>query len=168
MSKNYKLIFKRFGSLEKVWKSMETPGMSPFLHYDYMRFIKQSVALFKPFFTRIACICPEDSDEILMIFPMKLRVDFKYYTLLGDMQGCDIADMLWKPGVSEEEKAEIVRFFFDTLKDKMFLNRIPSDSGGEGLLFEGCGVCRHRPERELSGLSADLVEEHEAPDQQDI
>ena len=128
MSKNYKLIFKRFGSLEKVWKSMETPGMSPFLHYDYMRFIKQSVALFKPFFTRIACICPEDSDEILMIFPMKLRVDFKYYTLLGDMQGCDIADMLWKPGVSEEEKAEIVRFFFDTLKDKMFLNRIPSDS----------------------------------------
>ena len=125
---NYKLTFKKFRSLEKTWKAMETPEMSPFLHYDYMRYIKTSVTWFKPFYTRIACICPEGSDEILMICPMKLRVDFKYYTLLGDMQGCDIADVLWKQGLSDEEKEAIIRFFFDTMKDKMFLNRIPEDS----------------------------------------
>ena len=107
---------------------METPEISPFLHYDYMRYIKTSVTWFKPFYTRIACICGEGSDEILMICPMKLRVDFKYYTLLGDMQGCDIADVLWKQGLSDEEKEAIIRFFFDTMKDKMFLNRIPEDS----------------------------------------
>lgn len=125
---NYKLIFKKFQSLESVWKSMETPEMSPFLHYDYMRFIKTSVTWFKPFYTRIACVGPEGSDEILMICPMKLRIDGKYYTLLGDMQGCDIADVLWKQDLSEEEKEAIIRFFFDTIKDKMYLNRIPEDS----------------------------------------
>ena len=124
----YTLKFKCFRSLEKVWKAMETPDMSPFLHYDYMRFIKTSVTWFKPFFTRIACICLEGSDDVLMICPMKIRVDFKYYTLLGDMQGCDIADVLWKQGVTEEEKALIIKFFFDTMKDKMFLNRVPSES----------------------------------------
>ena len=155
---DYKLIFKCFGSLEKVWKGMETPGMSPFLHYDYMRFIKQSVTLFKPFFTRIACICKEGSDEILMICPMKLRADFKYYTLLGDMQGCDIADMLWKPGVSEEEKAEIVRFFFDTVKDKMFLNRIPSDSP----FAKGVPEERISYSRDVEYVAVDIPEDYDA------
>ncbi len=102
--------------------------MSPFLHYDYMRFIKTSVKWFKPFFTRIFCVCTQVSDEILMICPMKLRIDFKYYTLLGDMQGCDIADMIWKQGLSDTEKQEIVRFFFKSMPSKMYLNRIPESS----------------------------------------
>ena len=102
--------------------------MSPFLHYDYMRFIKTSVTWFKPFFTRVFCVCPAESDDILMICPMKLRIDYKYYTLLGDMQGCDIADLLWKRGLSDPEKEAIVRFFFKSMKDKMYLNRIPADS----------------------------------------
>ena len=102
--------------------------MSPFLHYDYMRFVKTSVTWFKPFFSRIACVTPGCSDEVLMICPMKLRIDGKYYTLLGDMQGCDIADVLWKRGLSEEEKKAITRYFFDSMKDKMFLNRIPEES----------------------------------------
>ena len=125
---DYKLIFKSFRSLEATWKAMETPDMSPFLHYDYMRFIKTSVAWFKPFFTRIACVCPEGSGEILMICPMKRRFDLKYYTLLGDMQGCDIADVIWKQGLAEEEKARIIRFFFDTMSGRMYLNRIPAES----------------------------------------
>ena len=107
---------------------METPEISPFLHYDYMRFVKTSVTWFKPFYTRILCVCPVGSDDILMICPMKLRVDFKYYTLLGDMQGCDIADMIWKQGLAEEEKDAIVKFFFNSMKNKMFLNRIPESS----------------------------------------
>lgn len=125
---NYRLIKKSFRSLESVWKGMETPDMSPFLHYDYMRFIKTSVTWFKPFFTRIFCVCPQDSDEILMICPMKLRIDFKYYTLLGDMQGCDIADMVWKQGLNDAEKQDIVRFFFGSMPAKMYLNRIPESS----------------------------------------
>lgn len=107
---------------------METPDMSPFLYYDYMRYVRQSVALFKPFYTRIFCVSSETTGEVLMICPMKLRIDFKYYTLLGDMQGCDIADMIWKKDLSDEEKRNIADFFFSQMKDKMYLNRVPADS----------------------------------------
>ena len=155
---NYQLVVKSFRSLEKVWKAMETPDMSPFLYYDFMRFIKTSVTWFKPFFIRIFCIVPEDSDEILMICPMKRRIDFKYYTLLGDMQGCDIADVLWKPGVSEEEKEAIIRFFFETMKDKMFLNRIPSNSPF------ACGVPAERISftRDVEYVAIDMQENYQA------
>ena len=155
---DYKLIFKSFRSLEKVWKAMETPDMSPFLHYDYMRFVKTSVAWFKPFFTRIACICKEGSDEVLMICPMKHRVGFKYYTLLGDMQGCDIADVLWKQGLSEEEIAVIIRFFFETMKDKMYLNRIPADSP----FAQGVPAERVSYSRDVEYIAVDIPEDFEA------
>ena len=125
---DYKLKFKSFCSLKTTWKNMETPDMSPFLHFDYMRFIKIAVTWLKPFFTRIACVCPAGSDEILMICPMKRRFDLKYYTLLGDMQGCDIADVLWKQGLTDAEKEAVIRFFFSRMTGKMYLNRIPADS----------------------------------------
>ena len=137
---------------------METPDMSPFLHYDYMRFIQTSVTWFKPFFTRVFCVCPASSDDILMICPMKLRIDFKYYTLLGDMQGCDIADMIWKKGVEENEKDEIVRFFFDTLKAKMFLNRSPSESP----FAKGVPTERVSFSRDVEYVAIDLQENYKA------
>lgn len=154
----YRLLFKSFHSLKRVWKEMETPDMSPFLHYDYMRFIKTSVTWFKPFFTRIACVCPKDSDEILMICPMKRRIDFKYYTLLGDMQGCDIADLLWKQGISEEEKKDIIHFFFERMKDKMFLNRIPADS----LFASGVPMDRISYTRDVEYVAIDMQEDYPA------
>ena len=160
MSK-YQLKYKCFRSLESTWKAMETPSMSPFLHYDYMRFIKTSVALFKPFFTRIACVSREGQDEILMICPLKLRIDFKYYTMLGDMQGCDIADFLWKPGLSEDEKAELVRFFFETMTAKMCLNRIPEHSP----LAEGVPADRVSFSREVEYVAIDMHETYEAYNQ---
>ncbi len=124
----YQLKRYSFKYLEKIWKSMETPQMSPFLHYDYMRYVHQSVVFFKPFYTRVFCVLSQDSGEVLMICPMKLRVDFKYYTLLGDMQGCDIADMIWKKDLSEIEKKNIADFFFAEMTSKMYLNRVPADS----------------------------------------
>lgn len=137
---------------------METPQMSPFLHYDYMRFIQTSVTWFKPFFTRVFCVCPADSDDILMICPMKLRIDFKYYTLLGDMQGCDIADVLWKPGLQDEEKEAIIKFFFNTMKNKMFLNRIPSDS----YFARGVPAERISFSRDVEYVAIDMQEDYQA------
>ena len=155
---NYRLIYKSFRSLESTWKAMETPDMSPFLHYDYMRFIKTSVALFKPFFTRIACVCREGQDDILMICPLKRRIDFKYYTMLGDMQGCDIADFLWKQGISEAEKDELVRFFFEAMPSKMCLNRIPEESP----LAKGVPAERVSYSREVEYVAIDMHETYEA------
>lgn len=137
---------------------METPEMSPFLHYDYMRFIKTSVTWFKPFFTRVFCVLPQGSDEILMICPMKLRIDFKYYTLLGDMQGCDIADVLWKQGLLDYEKEEIIRFFFETMKAKMYLNRIPSDSP----FAKGVPTERLSFSRDVEYVAIDMQEDYSA------
>lgn len=155
---NYLLVVKSFRSLEKAWKAMETPDMSPFLYYDYMRYIKTSVTWFKPFFTRIFCILSEGSDEILMICPMKRRIDFKYYTLLGDMQGCDIADVLWKQGLQKEEKDAIIKFFFDTMRDKMFLNRIPSDSS----FAKGVPAERVSFSRDVEYVAIDMQEDYQA------
>ncbi len=155
---NFRLIFKSFRSLEKIWKDMETPSMSPFLHYDYMRYIKTSVTWFKPFFTRIACVLPEGSDEILMICPMKLRADFKYHTLLGDMQGCDIADVLWERGLSEGTKESVIRFFFETMKGKMYLNRIPEQS----LFAKGVPSERISYTRDVEYVAIDMQEDYKA------
>ena len=137
---------------------METPDMSPFLHYDYMRFIKTSVTWFKPFFTRVYCVCPINTDDILMICPMKLRVDFKYFTLLGDMQGCDIADMIWRQGLGENEKNDIVRFFFDAMKAKMFLNRIPSESP----FAKGIPIERVSYTRDVEYVAIDMQDSYKA------
>ena len=155
---NYRLIKKSFRSLEATWKAMETPDMSPFLHYDYMRFIKTSVTWFKPFYTCIFCVCPADSDEVLMICPMKRRLDFKYYTLLGDMQGCDIADVLWKQGLPDSEKEAIIRFFFDSMKDKMCLNRIPEES----FFAKGVPAERVSYTRDVEYVAIDIHETYEA------
>ncbi len=155
---NYQLVVKSFRSLEKDWKSMETPDMSPFLYYDYMRYIKTSVTWFKPFFTRIFCVLSEGSDEILMICPMKLRVDFKYYTLLGDMQGCDIADVLWKQGLQEEKKGAIIKFFFDTMKNKMILNRVPEYSP----FAKGIPTERISYTRDVEYVAIDIPDDFEA------
>lgn len=154
----YRLIFKSFRSVKDAWKRMETPDMSPFLHYDYMRYVKVAVTWSKPFFTRIACILPKDSDTILMICPMKLRIDFKYYTLLGDMPGCDIADVLWLPGLPEEEKKAIIHFFFDTMRKKMFLNRIPDHS----FLAQCIPTQRVSFSREMSYIAIDVPRDYDS------
>lgn len=154
----YHLVVKSFRSLENTWKAMETPDMSPFLHYDYMRYVKTSVTWFKPFFSRVFCVIRQGSDEILMICPMKLRIDFKYYTLLGDMQGCDIADMIWKQGLGEDVRDEIVRFFFDAMKAKMFLNRIPAESP----FAKGVPPERISFTRDVEYVAIDMQEDYQA------
>ncbi len=155
---NYRLIKKSFRSLETVWKAMETPDMSPFLHYDYMRFIKTSVTWFKPFFTQVFCVCPAGSEEILMICPMKRRLDFKYYTMLGDMQGCDIADVIWRQGLSDTEKETVVRFFFESMKGRMYLNRIPEES----FFAKGVPAERVSYTRDVEYVAIDMHETYEA------
>lgn len=155
---DYRLVFKNFRSVKDAWKKMETPDMSPFLLYDYMRYVKSAVTWSKPFFTRIACILPEGSDDILMICPLKLRIDFKYYTMLGDMQGCDIADVLWRPELPDEERVAIIHFFYDSIKKKMYLNRIPAHS----LLAQCVPIRRVSFSREMPYIAIDISGDYDS------
>lgn len=137
---------------------METPDMSPFLLYDYMRYVKSAVTWSKPFFTRIACVLPRNSDDILMICPLKLRIDFKYYTMLGDMQGCDIADVLWQAELPDEERVAIIHFFYNSIKKKMYLNRIPAHS----LLAQCVPTQRVSFSREMPYIAINILPDYDA------
>ena len=119
------LEFIPFEKLETVWKSMETADVSPFMYYDYMAYIVRETRR-NPFrAVRIACIKDADSAEILMIVALvKVRGLHPYYKMLGDIGGCDIADALYKAGMTEEEKLSCIRFFYDAMPGKLVLRRL--------------------------------------------
>ena len=114
---------------EKVvsaWKSMETPDMSPFLHYDYMHYVYKCTRLTKPYRPRVACVM--DGDEIVMLLALMGSLDGRYWKLLGDIQGCDRTDALWKPSLSPEERLSLAEFFFAQMHKKIKLHRIEDGS----------------------------------------
>lgn len=119
------LEFIPFDNLESTWKAMETETVSPFMYYDYMRYIVRDEKR-NPFHSvRIACIKDGNSGEIRMIVPLVyVRGRKPYYKMLGDIGGCDIADALYKDGISEEDKLECIRFFYDSFPGPMKLFRL--------------------------------------------
>lgn len=118
------LEFIPFEQLEPTWKAMETASdVSPFMYYDYMAYIvrEEKSKLFHA--VRIACI--KEGGEILMIVPLVYVKGRKaHYKMLGDIGGCDIADALYKPGMSEEEKVACIRFFYDAMPGRLELRRL--------------------------------------------
>ena len=119
------LEFIPFENLESTWKAMETEMVSPFMYYDYMQYIVREEGK-KPFRSiRIACIKDSTSGEILMIVPLLyMRGTNARYKMLGDTGGCDIADALYKAGLTEEEKLECIAFFYASIPEKMQLCRL--------------------------------------------
>lgn len=119
------LEFIPFRELEAVWKAMETPEVSPFMYYDYMAYIVRETRR-NPFQSvRIACIKNADSSEILMIVALvRISGQHPYFKMLGDIGGCDIADALYKAGMTEEEKLSCIRFFYDSMPEKLVLRRL--------------------------------------------
>lgn len=122
-----KLVFRSFScrAVRDAWKSMETPDMSPYLYYEYMRYVERSTRLFRLYFPCVACV--EDKGEICMLIPM-MKSFFGYYKMLGDIQGCGRCDALWRPEATPEERTEYTEFFFRTIRNKCKLNRIHEDS----------------------------------------
>lgn len=119
------LEFIPFENLESTWKAMETEMVSPFMYYDYMQYIVREEGK-KPFRSiRIACIKDSTSGEIQMIVPLLyMKGKDARYKMLGDTGGCDIADALYKDGISEEEKLECIAFFYASIREKMELCRL--------------------------------------------
>lgn len=123
------LLFLKWSDprVEPAWKSMETGGLFPFLHYDYLRYTARFTRRTKPLY-RIRVACVVRGEEFLMMVALKGSFDGKYWKMLGDIQGCDIADALWKPSLTEEQRRELADFFYRQVPRVMKLHRIPSES----------------------------------------
>ena len=122
---DFKFEFIPFQELETVWKAMEKQLVSPFQYYDYMRYIVRDEKK-NPFHSvRIACIQDEASGEVFMIVPLVyVKGPKAHYKMLGDTGGCDIADALYKDGLSEEEKLELISFFYKSLPERLEISRL--------------------------------------------
>lgn len=123
-----KLEYRRFTdpAVVSAWKSMETPGMSPFLHYDYMHYVYRCTILTKPYRPRVACIF--EGEKPLMLLALMGSLDGRYWKLLGDIQGCDRTDALWEPSLTHEERIRVAAFFFGSVRKKIKLHRIEDGS----------------------------------------
>ena len=111
----------------QAWKSMETGGMYPFLHYDYLDYTARFTRRKKPLYRiRVACIM--QGEDILMMLALKGSITGSYWKMLGDIQGCDVADALWKPSLAPGEREEIAEFFYRNTPQALKLHRIPSES----------------------------------------
>ena len=117
-----------FEQLEEVWKPMETGFVSPFMYYDYMRYIVREEKRKLRHFIRIACI-KDVNGTFLMIVPLVyVKGKSAHYKMLGDIEGCDIADALYKPGLTEAEKLACIAFFYHFIPDRMELRRLYEQS----------------------------------------
>ena len=126
-SENLRLVFLKWSDprVEPAWKSMETGEMSPFLHYDYLRYLARFTRRIKPLYRlRIACVL--QGEEILLLVPLK--GGSRYWRMLGELQGCDRTDALWKPSLTVAEREELAAFFYRSVPQKLKLHRIQCDS----------------------------------------
>lgn len=120
----YTFEFVPFQELETVWKAMENGFVSPFQYYDYMAYIVREERR-KPFHkVKVACV-KDASGEIVMIVPLVHVGGLKpYYKMLGDLGGCDIADALYKEGVTDEERLALIAFFYKSMPGTLKLRRL--------------------------------------------
>ena len=117
------LEFIPFETLENTWKAMETKMVSPFMYYDYMKYIVQEEKRKARHDVRIACV--KSDGEIVMVIPLVyVKGKDAHYKMLGDIGGCDIADALYKDGLTEEEKLELIAFFYESFPGPMKLRRL--------------------------------------------
>ncbi len=114
--------------VEKAWREMETPSMSPYLYYDYMGYIARYTRRHTFYRVKVACIMDGATGEILMLVPLKGSLTLSYFKMLGDIQGCDRTDALYQPRLSQEERRDVTRFFYSSMPRKMKLYRLQEGS----------------------------------------
>lgn len=115
--------------LEKAWRNMEEGDcdVSPFLYFDYMKYIFRCTA--RKLSVRPMIVCVESADkEILMIAPVKKYIFSNKLKMLGDTQGCGHTDFLFKPGLSEEEIDSCLNLFMDRYGRKFYPKRLCENS----------------------------------------
>lgn len=115
--------------LEKAWRNMEEKNVeiSPFLYFDYMKYIFQCTARKLSVLPMIICV-ESPSGEILMIAPVKKYLFSNKLKMLGDVQGCGHTGFLFKPDLSEEEITKCISLFVSQYGKKLCLNRIDEKS----------------------------------------
>lgn len=115
--------------LEEVWCHTEKQNCetSPFLYFDYMKYIFQCTA--RKLSVRPMIICVKSPGEgILMIAPVKKYIGSNKLKMLGDTQGCGHTDFLFKPGLSEEEAHRCINLFMSKYGKRIHLDRINENS----------------------------------------
>ncbi len=125
--KGYTFSWRSFAEVKEDWKKMETPSMSPFLYYDYLAYVEHFTRYFSFYRPRVACMSDNNGCP-LMLVPLKGSLTLGYYKMLGDIRGCDRTDALYKPELSEEERAEVTKAFYSSFKSKAKLHRLHEQS----------------------------------------
>ena len=125
-----KLVFiKNINSprLKEAWKEMEqAKGVSPFLYYDYMRYIWYQEKYFSAYSPVVACVM--EGNTYQMLLPLKWDMFKRRYKTLGDILGCGHNDALFNTSLSLEECRQSVTYFYAHIGSHLRLSRIREDS----------------------------------------
>ena len=110
-----------------AWKEMEAQA-SPFLYYDYVKYVWLHTSRFSAYMPRIAYVESRPHGKILMIVPLRWNIYKRCYKMLTDIQGCGKADALFDLQLSEEAKHTCVDFFYAHIGHKCYFRRLPSEA----------------------------------------
>lgn len=102
-------IYHRLNSkeLEDGWKKLERQDntLSPFLYYDYIKYIFKYTALWNVMYSPII-VCVSQNESIKMIAPLKKNRYNNKIMMLGEIQGCGTTDFIYDKTLSQEETFE--------------------------------------------------------------
>lgn len=98
--------------LQSKWKEWEKDtNTSPFLYYDYTRFIYHYYKYYSIGYTPAIYCVTDGSGNILMILPLKKRL-FGGYLLLNDIQGCGATGCIHDPKMDNATKEKCLNTIF--------------------------------------------------------
>lgn len=123
----YSFSWEKFASMKEVWKQMETPSMSPYLHYDYVAYIERYTRLFTLYRPRVG-VFRDAAGEPLMLVPLKGSLNFGSYRLLADIQGSDRCDAMYRKDLSIEERERLCSEFYSIFRSRAKLYRLQEGS----------------------------------------
>ncbi len=116
--------------LREAWFEMErsVPLLSPFTYYDYMKHIFRQTKLSSPSYTPLIACVESETEELLMIAPIKRQWISGKVKMLGDIQGSAHADFLFRKGLSQENIENCIRLFIKEVGKKYKLKRLLDSS----------------------------------------
>ena len=104
-------------SLQSKWKEWEKDtSTSPFMYFEYTRFIYIFYKYFYHKYTPIIYCVLDKTDNILMILPLKKRL-FGGYFLLNDIQGSGAAGCICDPNLDNKTREECLNKIFHEVND---------------------------------------------------
>ena len=114
--------------IKKVWQAMEDEeSVTPYLYFDYMKYVWWQTKLFSKFIP-IIYYAVDDSNDIIMIAPMKRDVLSGRLDTLGNRGMCDITDFLYKKELTNDTRKECVLKLREFIGHPFYLSRMLSES----------------------------------------